>query len=199
MNYSELRTKAFGEVFSESEYSSLRELLIQSYLFLDESNQSEAKRLLENTFGLTERELNDRTTAFRRHRSNQAPLYSTVEIAEEWVEKSNQQDIPGVIELSHSDMEILGPKGSIRGSHHLADWFKRANLHLYTIQRFAKGQHIVLEQQGTWYEDSGQIKGESIVFTYMKVSDEKVAFLARYDNRSDALQAGGLSEENLMK
>ena len=199
MNYPELKTKPFGEVFSESEYSSLREILIQSCLFLDESNAAEARSLLVDTLGIRDEEINERITAFSQHQSNKADLHSTMETAEQWIEYSNQKDIPGLLHFTHSDIEIMGPKGSIRGSHHLGDWVKRANLHLHTIRRFAEGHHIVLEQQGTWYEENDQVKGESVVFTFMKIIDGKVAFLGRYDNRSEAFQVSGLNEGNLVE
>lgn len=199
MDYSTLRTKKFEEVFSESDYSSLREYLIQSYLFLDDSNKVEARRLLVNTFGLSEEELNERSEAFIHHSSIKATLLTTIKTAEEWVENSNQKDIPGLLNLSHSDIEIMGPKGSISGSHHLGDWIERANLHLHTIRRFAKEHNIVLEQQGTWYEESDQVKGQNIVYTFMKVIDGKVAFLGRYDNKVKAFQVSDLNEESLIE
>lgn len=199
MNYSELRTKEFGEVFSESDYSSLRELLIQSYLFLDESNKGEARRLLMNTLGVSEEELNARSTAFIHHSSTNATLLTTIRTAEDWVEKSNQKDIPGVLHLSHSDIEIMGPKGSVSGSHHLSGWIERANLHLHTIRRFAKGHTIVLEQQGTWYGENNHVKGQNIVFTFMRVIDGKVVFIGRYDNKREAFQVSELNEENLIE
>ncbi|MFQ3545721.1 nuclear transport factor 2 family protein [Halobacillus rhizosphaerae] len=199
MNDSDLKTKPFGEVFSESEYSSLREILIQSCLFLDESNAAEARSLLVDTLGIRAEELDERITAFSQHQSNQAVLHSTIETAEKWMEKSNQKDIPGLLHFTHSDIEIMGPKGSIRGSQHLGDWVKRANLHLHTLRRFAEGHNIVLEQQGTWYEENDQIKGQSIVFTFMKIIDGKVAFLGRYDNRRVAFQVSDLNEGNLIE
>ncbi|PFG14678.1 hypothetical protein [Bacillus sp. es.036] len=199
MDYSKLRTKKFEEVFTESEYSSLREFLIQAYLFLDESNKIEARRLLVNTFGLSEEELNERSTAFIHHSSIKATLLTTIKTAENWVENSNQKDIPGLLNLSHSDIEIMGPKGSISGSQHLGDWIDRANLHLHTIRRFAKGHNIVLEQQGTWYEESDQVKGQNIVYTFMRVIDGKVAFLGRYDNKIKAFQVSELNEGNLIE
>lgn len=199
MNYSELRTKEFGEVFSESEYYSLRESLIQFFLFLDESNKVETRNLLVNIFGLSDEELNERSTAFINHNSNKSPLLTTIKTAEGWVENSNKKDIPGLLNLSHSDIEIMGPKGSISGSHHLTDWIERANLHLHTIRRFAKGHNIVLEQQGTWYDEKGQEKGHNIVFTFMRVIDGKVAFLGRYDNKFEAFQVSELNEGNLVE
>lgn len=96
--------------------------------------------------------------------------------------------------MTHKDIEIFGPKGSVIGNQHLADWLERARLHLETHTRFAKGHHIVLEQQGTWYKENGEPRGQTIVYTFMKIIEGKVAFIARYDHKEDAFQISDLNE-----
>jgi len=70
--------------------------------------------------------------------------------------------------LTHTNVKIFGPKGSFIGSQHLADWLERARLHLEKLTRFAKEHHIVLEQDGTWYEENGDVRGQATVYTFMK-------------------------------
>lgn len=48
----------------------------------------------------------------------------------QWIEKSNVKDIPSLLKLTQTDIEIFGPKGSVIGSQHLAEWLERARLHL---------------------------------------------------------------------
>ena len=69
---------------------------------------------------------------------------------------------------------------------------------MITINRFAKQHDIVLEQEGIWYEDNGEVRGQAIVYTYMKITEDKVSFIARYDNKREAFQMSGLSEEDLI-
>ncbi|GIN97447.1 hypothetical protein J6TS1_33170 [Siminovitchia terrae] len=79
-----------------------------------------------------------------------------------------KKDIPSLLELTHTNVKIFGPKGSFIGSQHLADWLERARLHLEKLTRFAKEHHIVLEQDGTWYEENGDVRGQATVYTFMK-------------------------------
>jgi hypothetical protein len=69
-------------------------------------------------------------------------------------------------------------------------------LHRYLkFNQYAKDQYIVLEQNGTWLNDDDTIKGQAIVFTVFKVVDRKVIFLARYDNKEEAFNISGLSDD----
>lgn len=198
MSYAAIKTKTVEEVISEEQFYTLKESLIQSYLFMDESNKQEVRELLLNVFNINEQQLIERSSSFLKHKSERATLTSTIETAEQWIEKSNEKDIPSLLGLTRTDAEIIGPKGSVSGSHHLADWLDRANLKLVTVNRFAKWHDIVLEQQGTWYEDNGEIRGQATVFTYMRITEGKVAFIARYDNKMEAFHVSGLNEENII-
>lgn len=196
MNYTDIKTKIVEEVLSEEQFYTLKELLIHSYLFMDKSNRQEVKELLLNVFNISEQELIGRSSSFHKHGVERATLITTIETAEQWIEKSNVKDVPALLELTHTDLEIVGQKGSISGSHHLADWLDRANLQLETLTRFAKGHNIVLEQQGTWYDDNGEIRGQATVYTFMRITEGKVVFIARYDNKKEAFQISELSEED---
>ncbi|SHN29890.1 hypothetical protein [Gracilibacillus kekensis] len=198
MSYAEIKTKTVEKVISEEQFYTLKESLVQSYLFMDEFNKQEVKELLLYVFNINEQELIERSSSFLKHKSERATQTFTIEIAEQWVEKSNIKDIPSLLGLTHTNIEIIGPKGSVSGSHHLADWLDRANLKLVTVNRFAKGHDIVLEQKGTWYEDNGEIRGQATVYTYMRVTGGKVAFIARYDNKIEAFHMSGLNEENII-
>jgi hypothetical protein len=120
----------------------------------------------------------------------------TIETAELWVALSNQKDLVGLSELTAHELELVGPKGTgVINHQELGEWLNRANLKLSTINQYAKAQYIVLEQNGTWLNDDDTIKGQTIVFTVFKVVDLKVIFLARYDNKEEAFNISGLSDE----
>lgn len=198
MSYTDIKTKTVEEVLSEEQFYALKESLIQSYLLMDESIKQEVKKLLLDSFHIDEQILIERSSSFLNHNSERGVLISTIETAEEWIEKSNAKDISSLLELTYVNVEIAGPKGSVSGSHHLSPWLNRANLKLDTINRFAKSHDIVLEQEGTWYEENGEIKGQATVYTYMRIMERKVAFIARYDNKTEAFHASGLNEENII-
>ncbi|WP_052144798.1 hypothetical protein [Halalkalibacter okhensis] len=73
---------------------------------------------------------------------------------------------------------------------------KRANLKFTTIHQYAKNSFTIFEQQGTWLNDDGTIKGQAIVFTVFRVVNRKVTFLARMDNKEVAFDLSGLSDVN---
>ena len=120
----------------------------------------------------------------------------TIETADIWVELSNQSNLEGLSKVTANELEIVGPKGKGVINHkELGEWLERANLKLVTMNRYAKDQFIVLEQQGTWLNPDDTIKGEATVFTVFKIEDKKVTFLARYDNEQKAFEVSGLSDE----
>lgn len=198
MRYTDIKAKIVEDVISEKQYYTLKESLVQSYLLMDKLNQQEIKKLLLNVFNMSEQELMERSTSFHQYRMKKSIITATIEVAEKWIEKSNMKDVPSLLELTHSNVEINGPKGAISGSHHLEGWLERANLRLSTINRFAKQHDIVLEQEGIWYEDNDEVRGKAIVYTYMKIIEDKVSLIARYDNKREAFQMSGLSEEDII-
>ncbi|QUW21366.1 hypothetical protein JSQ81_16385 [Sporosarcina sp. Marseille-Q4063] len=120
----------------------------------------------------------------------------TIETAESWIELSNQKDIEGLSKLTDSKLELIGPKGiGVINHQELGEWLERANLKLATTNQYAKDHFIVLEQDGTWLNDDDTIKGQAIVYTVFKVVNQKVIFLARYDNKEEAFNISGLSDE----
>jgi hypothetical protein len=129
---------------------------------------------------------------------NQTTL-ETIETAEKWIELSNHGNLEGLSKVTANELEVVGPKGIGAIDHkELGAWLKRANLKLVTINRYAKDEFSVLEQQGTWLNSDGTIKGQANVFTVCKIVDKKVTFLARYDNKQEAFKISGLSDEDMI-
>jgi hypothetical protein len=119
----------------------------------------------------------------------------TIETAETWIELSNQKNLEGLSKITSNELELVGPKGTgIINHQELGMWIERANLRLATIGRYARDQYIILEQHGTWLNDDDTIKGQAIVFTVLKVVNRQVDFLARYDNKEEALKISGLDD-----
>ena len=115
-------------------------------------------------------------------------------IAQRWMDASNKQNIANLLEVTDENIELVGPRGSVTGSHQLEPWIARANLQLETKQVFARLDYVVLEQQGTWYTDTGEIRGQGIVYTCLKIIDDKVVKLARFDEKKDAFALAELTD-----
>ena len=115
-------------------------------------------------------------------------------IAEAWVAFSNQQDLNNLQAVTAEPLELIGPRGAgLINRQELAEWMVRANLTLATNARYAKDEFVVFQQEGTWFNTDGSIKGQATVFTVLKIINGKVSFLARYDQQAEAFAISGLS------
>ncbi len=121
---------------------------------------------------------------------------SPATIVRDWQEAANDQDIDRLLELSDPDIEIVGPRGSVRGYEVLRDWLSRAGLRLETLRTFARGNAVVAAQHGVWRSlETGEIIGEADLATRFLVDNGRVARLARHDG-PDGLDAA-LEESGL--
>lgn len=128
-----------------------------------------------------------------RHKDN-------VAVVRDWQEAANDQDVERLLEVSDPDIEIVGPRGSVRGRDVLEDWLSRAGLRLETLRTFALGSNVVMSQHGVWRSpETGEITGESDLATRFVVADGRVALLARYDGDGSldaALEEASLGYEH---
>ncbi|WP_212950176.1 hypothetical protein [Siminovitchia terrae] len=93
MSYADIKTKTVEEVISEEHFYTLKESILQSYLFIDEPSKQEVKELLLYAFIIKEEELIERSSSFHKHKSERVILPSAIETAEQWMEKSNIKKI----------------------------------------------------------------------------------------------------------
>ena len=116
-------------------------------------------------------------------------------VAHAWVEAANRQDGDGLAALSSPDIEIVGPRGSVRGAAVLREWLTRAGLTLENRRTFARNGTVVVEQRGVWR--SAETEGEASeadVASRFEVEGGRVVAYERFDNLSAALAAAGLGE-----
>jgi hypothetical protein len=119
-----------------------------------------------------------------------------LETAYNWQNASNAADIDTLLALSDPNIEIVGPRGSVTGSHILKDWIARANLTLTTQRTFLDDDRVVLQQHGVWRNEDGTVQGETDVATFFRVKDGQVTYLARFDALDDALRAAQLTHHD---
>ncbi len=114
-------------------------------------------------------------------------------VVQAWQYAVNRQDIDSLLELSASDIEIVGPRGSGHGHQLLRDWLGRAGLRLKTLRAFARDNVVVLAQQGVWSSvQTGDVAGERDVASRFLVQGHQVVQFARYDSLDAALREANL-------
>lgn len=119
---------------------------------------------------------------------------NAVAIVQAWQEAANRQDLERLLELSHPDIEIIGPRGSGYGHQLLRDWLGRAGLTLETRRVFVRDKAVVLAQHGVWRSfETGEVTGEADLASYFTIENGQVVQFARYDKLDTALEAAGLN------
>lgn len=108
-----------------------------------------------------------------------------------WQDAVNRQDADRLLALSAPDIEVVGPRGSGYGHQLVRDWLARAGLRLTTERIFARGEVVVVAQQGVWL---GAAPLERHLASRFRVTGGRVAQFARYDDLASALAAAGLGD-----
>jgi hypothetical protein len=127
-------------------------------------------------------------------------LKTPTTVVREWQRASNEKNIDRLLELSDPDVEVSGPRGSVKGHGVLREWLLRAGLSLETLRTFARADAVVVSQRGVWKSpETGETIGVSEIATRFLVKDGRVAQIARHDG-DDALDAAleeaGLTRED---
>ena len=122
---------------------------------------------------------------------------SPAAVVHAWIDAANRQDGDDLVALSDPDVEIVGPRGSLRGAGVLRDWLTRAGLTLENKRTFARGGAVVVEQHGVWRSvETGEFVGEADVAARFEVGGGRVTAFERYDELCAALTAAGLEESD---
>lgn len=115
-----------------------------------------------------------------------------VAVALDWVDAANARDVARLDAVSSPDIEIVGPRGSVRGVHVLREWLDRAGLTLETIRTFARGSDVVLAQRGTWKTPGTTTTSSADVASWFRIHEGRVAGYQRFDDLQAALDSAGL-------
>lgn len=118
-----------------------------------------------------------------------------IRVVEAWHEALNDVDIDRLVALSHTDVEVGGPRGTGSGAQLLREWVGRANIRLEPQRIFHRSDTVVVKQEAEWHSDStGEVTGAQTIASVFVVRDDQVASVLRYDNLADALRAAELDE-----
>lgn len=129
--------------------------------------------------------------------TNRTQNQTPINVVRAWEQAVNELTIDRALELSHPEIEIVGPRGIARGQGVLRDWLSRAGLTLETRHRFTPGEAVVNDQHGVWRDVAGGgVVGEAAVASHYKVEDGQITYVARYEALDKALDEANLSIED---
>jgi ketosteroid isomerase-like protein len=116
-----------------------------------------------------------------------------VHIVHDWHEALNGGDADQLAELSHTDVQVGGPRGSGHGTRLLREWVDQANIRLEPRRFFHRAETVVVEEEAEWRSaQTGEVTGNQTVGSVFVVRDGRVARVMRYDDPAGALQAAKL-------
>ncbi|MGH3906692.1 MAG: nuclear transport factor 2 family protein [Pseudonocardiaceae bacterium] len=114
-------------------------------------------------------------------------------VVEEWLDAVNRGDGQRAEDLSTEDVEIVGPRGSVRGRQVLSEWMTRAGFSAEALRWFCGADGgVVVEQNARWTGETGAERGRAVVASQFIVEGARVARYARHDDLRHALSAAGL-------
>jgi hypothetical protein len=124
------------------------------------------------------------------------PPLPPVTVVGEWQDAANRRDADRLVELSHPDVEVVGPRGAGHGSNLLRDWVGRAGLQVEPHRVYAAGSTVVVEQDAVWHDREGHPTGSARIASIFTVEHGLVTRFARHDSLGDALALTGLTSAN---
>lgn len=114
-----------------------------------------------------------------------------------WLDAVDRADAAAATALCAPDLEVVGPRGSVRGREVLAPWLARAGFTARPLRWFCgAGGSVVVEQDATWIDPAtGTERGRAVVAAQFLVTDGLVVRFQRHDDGLPAaLAAAGLGE-----
>jgi hypothetical protein len=120
-------------------------------------------------------------------------------VVEAWLGAVDRADAAAAMALCAPDLEVVGPRGSVRGREVLGPWMARAGFTARPLRWFcgARGA-VVVEQDATWADPAtGAERGRAVVASEFLVADGVVTRFRRHDDGLPAaLAAAGLRESD---
>lgn len=91
-------------------------------------------------------------------------VFVAVDLIQRWQDAANRQDVRLLLELSDSNIAIVGSRGISSGHQILSDWVQRAGVRFATLCTFARDDRVVVDQHGEWRSlETGVVTGEADV------------------------------------
>ena len=128
-----------------------------------------------------------------------AGMRGQLAVVEAWLDAVDRADAGAAAALSAPDLEIAGPRGSVRGREVLAPWMARAGFTSRPLRWFCGADGaVVVEQDATWADPvTGAERGRAVVASEFRVVDGVITRFRRHDDGLPAaLAAAGLTDDD---
>jgi ketosteroid isomerase-like protein len=105
-------------------------------------------------------------------------------VVEAWLDAVDRADVAAATALCAPDVEVTGPRGSVRGREVLGPWLARAGFTARPLRWFCgAGGAVVVEQDATWTDPAtGAERGRAVVASRFTVAGGVVTAYRRYDD-----------------
>ncbi len=120
-------------------------------------------------------------------------------VVEAWLDAVDRADAAAATALCAPDVEVVGPRGSVRGREVLGPWMARAGFSARPLRWFCGADGaVVVEQDATWVDPAtGAARGRAVVAARFLVTDGVISRFQRHDDGLPAaLAAAGLRESD---
>jgi ketosteroid isomerase-like protein len=120
-----------------------------------------------------------------------------IQVVTAWHEALNAGDIERLLELSHPDIEVGGPRGTGHGAQLLREWVDRANVRLEPRRIFHAEDTVVVEQEAEWSStQTAEVNDARTVASVFVVRDALVTSVVRFPDIAEALRAANLDKSH---
>ena len=116
-------------------------------------------------------------------------------VVEAWLDAVDRADTAAAVAMCAPDLEVVGPRGTVRGRDVLGPWMARAGFTARPLRWFCgAGGAVVVEQEATWADPAtGAERGRAVVASEFLVADGVITRFRRHDEGlCAALAAAGL-------
>ncbi|SNT00566.1 protein of unknown function [Geodermatophilus saharensis] len=116
-------------------------------------------------------------------------------VVEAWLAAVDRADAAAATALSAPDLEVVGPRGTVRGREVLGPWMARAGFSGTPLRWFCGADGaVVVEQDAVWADPTtGAQRGRAVVASQFTVAGGVVTRYQRHDDGLlPALAAAGL-------
>ena len=128
-----------------------------------------------------------------------AGMTGQLAVVEAWLDAVDRADAGVAMALCAPDVEVVGPRGTVRGREVLGPWMARAGFTARPLRWFCGADGaVVVEQDATWVDPAtGAERGRAVVAARFLVVDGVIARFQRHDDGlPTALAAAGLRESD---